>query len=94
MPSPTPTELATPAPTPTPIVEVYPSMSEWMLGVVVMGIGSGLAPGWLLLVGDNPLGVAVRIERTDWRTPGLYLPHPWHRGNEILDGTIWNDLRY
>ena len=43
MPSPTPTELATPAPTPTPIVEVYPSMGEWMLGVVVMGIGSGLA---------------------------------------------------
>lgn len=43
MPSPTPTELATPAPTPTPTVEVYPSMGEWMLGVVVMGIGSGLA---------------------------------------------------
>lgn len=43
MPSSTPTEMPIPIPTPTPIVAVYPSVGEWVLGILVMALGSGLA---------------------------------------------------
>lgn len=42
-PTATPTALPIPTATPAPVVASFPSVGEWVLGVFLMGLGSGLA---------------------------------------------------